>query len=476
VNSTTDPTAMTATELVAAYVERRLSPLEATEAALARIEAHDAELNAFCLVDPDGAREAARASEQRYLDGAPSGSLDGIPIGVKDLFLTAGWPTLRGSHTVDASGPWEDDAPVTAALRRHGAVLLGKTTTPEWGWKAVTDSPRHGVTRNPWDPTCTPGGSTGGTAAAIAAGMMPLGPGTDGGGSIRIPCSFCGLVGLKPTAGRVPVWPPSPYGTLAHAGPMARTVEDVALLLTALAEADHRDPTAQAPDVRDHRLGLDEGLAEIRVAYSPDLGHVPVDPEVRSVVDAAVRRLADDAGVTLDEVAPGFADPTEIWAVLWSAGAASALRHVEPARREQLDPGLARMIVHGERYSALDYLEAAAERNQLGVVMGRFHTAYDLLVTPTVAVAPFAAGQDVPPGWSSDRWETWAGFSLPFNLTGQPAATVPCGTTSAGLPIGIQVVGARHADHLVLRAAAVLERLHPPAVLPQLDRRAADAG
>ena len=455
--SGTDPAALSATALLAAYRARECSPVEVVEAALARIDARDAGLNAFCLVDADRALADARASERRYLDGAPAGLLDGVPVGVKDVFLTAGWPTLRGSRPIDPAGPWDHDAPVTAALRRNGAVLVGKTTTPELGWKAVTDSPLHGPTRSPWDPTCTPGGSSGGTAAAIAAGMIALGPGTDGGGSIRIPCSFCGLVGLKPTYGRVPLWPASPFGTLSHAGPMARSVEDCALLLAVLAEPDPRDPTTLPPVGHDHWDGLDAGIDGLRVAYSPDLGHVAVDPEMRAVVEAAVRRVADDLGVGIEEVDPGFTDPTEAWAVLWSAGAANALRDLDPARREVLDPGLRRSVEEGEGYSALEYLAAVARRRELGITMGRFHATYDLLLTPSVGVVPFGVGRDVPEGWPSGRWETWAGLSLPFNLTQQPAATVPCGTTDGGLPVGLQVVGPRHADALVLRAARAIE-------------------
>src|SRR5919204_633437 len=196
---------LSASELLAGYGERRLSPVEVLESSLARIERDD--VNAFCLVDEASARAEARRSEERWRAGVPAGALDGVPVAIKDVFPTRGWPTLRGSRAVDRAGPWEDDAPAVAALRRHGAVLPGKTTTPEFGWKGVTDSPLEGITRNPWDPTRTAGGSSGGSAAALAAGMVPLALGTDGGGSIRIPCGFCGLPGIKPTYGRVPAWP-----------------------------------------------------------------------------------------------------------------------------------------------------------------------------------------------------------------------------------------------------------------------------
>src|SRR5918994_1812754 len=270
-----------ATELIAAYRAHDLSPVEATNATLQRIEERDGTLNAFCLLDRESALKQARASEQRWHHNQPEGPLDGVPVAIKDLLVTKGWPTLRGSTAIDPAGPWDDDAPVVAALRRSGAVIPGKTTTPELGWKGVTDSALTGVTRNPWDPAKTPGGSSGGSAAALAAGMVPLALGTDGGGSIRIPCAFCGLPGLKPTYGRVPQWPPSPYGDVAHAGPMARSVTDLALLL----------------DV----------VAGLRVAFSPDLGHVRVDPDVAEPVARAAEALAE-LGAHVDIVDPGFGD------------------------------------------------------------------------------------------------------------------------------------------------------------------------
>src|SRR5215217_7781008 len=230
-----------AAELAAAYRSGQLSPVEAAQEALERIEERDETVNAFCLVDPDAALADARESAERFARGEPRGPLDGVPVAIKDLLVTRGWPTLRGSPAIDPHGPWEDDAPVVAALRRSGAVLPGKTTTPELGWKGVTDSPLTGITRNPWDRSRTAGGSSGGSAAALATGMVPLALGTDGGGSIRIPCAFCGLPGLKPTFGRVPAWPASPFGPVSHVGPMARTVADLALLLDVIAQPDARD-------------------------------------------------------------------------------------------------------------------------------------------------------------------------------------------------------------------------------------------
>mgnify|MGYP000123415453 CR=1 FL=1 len=236
---------MDASALVAAYGAKELSPVEVFDHLLDRIERFDGPLNAWCLLDAETSRAQAEASAERWAAGTPSGLVDGVPVGVKDVFLTEGWPTIKGSLTVDPDQPWTADSPSVAALRRHGAVLMGKTTTPEIGWKGVTDSPAAGITRNPWDTSLTPGGSSGGSSAALAAGMVPLALGTDGGGSIRIPASFSGVCGIKPTWGRVPNWPVSPFGQLAHAGPMARTMADTALLLDVLAATQGRwSPTA----------------------------------------------------------------------------------------------------------------------------------------------------------------------------------------------------------------------------------------
>jgi len=237
----TDLCALTATELLQLYRSKQASPVEVTRAVLDRIEKLNPVLNAFCFLDSVFSLKEAKQSEKRWLKGSPLGLLDGVPVSIKDLLLTKGWPTLRGSKTIDPQGPWNDDAPAVARLREHGAVLLGKTTTPEFGWKGVTDSALTGITRNPWNPKMTPGGSSGGSAAAVAAGMGPLTIGTDGGGSIRIPCGFTGLFGLKPSFGRVPAWPLSPMGTVAHVGPMTRSVEDAALMLNVISLPDLRD-------------------------------------------------------------------------------------------------------------------------------------------------------------------------------------------------------------------------------------------
>jgi aspartyl-tRNA(Asn)/glutamyl-tRNA(Gln) amidotransferase subunit A len=455
---------LSADALLAAYRDRRLSPVEVLEASLARIERDDRVLDAFCLVDGERALAEARRSEERWRDGAPSGALDGVPVAVKDVFPTRGWPTLRGSRAVDPAGPWEDDAPAVAALRRHGAVLPGKTTTPEFGWKGVTDSPLAGITRNPWDPARTAGGSSGGSAAALAAGMVPLALGTDGGGSIRIPSSFCGLPGIKPTYGRVPAWPPSPYGAVAHAGPMARSVTDLALLLDVMSEPDRRDWTALPPPGRSFLDGLDDGVRGIRVAFSPTLGYVTVDPEVAAAVAGAAEALAA-LGAHVERADPDFPDPRDAFETLWSAGAAKLVADLGDPPAGVLDPGFAALAAAGRSHALSDYLVAVSRRDALGLHMSLFHRDWDLLVTPAVPIPAFEAGRDVPDGWPDRGWPSWTPFTFPFNLTQQPAASVPCGFTADGLPIGLQIVGPRYGDALVLRAARAYEAAHPQPTL-----------
>lgn len=460
------PNLLTASELVAAYSSGELSPVEATSAALQAIDERDGELNAYCLVDREVAMAQAEESATRWREGNPNGWLDGVPTSIKDMFLTQGWPTLRGSTCVDPDQPWEVDSPVTARMREHGLVLLGKTTTPELGWKGVTDNPLTGITRNPWDPHLTPGGSSGGSSAAIAAGMGELSVGTDGGGSVRIPASFCGIVGFKPTHGRIPLYPASPFGALAHAGPMARSVDDVALLLDVLALQDPRDPAALPPQVGTYREAVRRDVRGLNAAFSPDLGYVDVDPEIAQIVVSAVAALSE-AGLRVEEADPGFTDPLEAFDILWATGAAKWLDTFPEGSAEKIDPGLRAVWEKGLTYSASDYLDANAERAAIGIRMGEFHTRHDVLITPTVPIPPFEAGHDVPPGSGLNGWAQWTPFSYPFNMTQQPAVSVPAGFTSSGLPVGLQIVGPRHSDDLVLAVARLLEEIRPwPASTP----------
>ncbi|MBO0883176.1 MAG: amidase [Mycobacterium sp.] len=455
---TTDPTDLTALQMVAAYTSGELSPVEVTVAALAAIAERDVDVNAFCLVDEEAALTQARKSEARWRGNYTKGLLDGVPVAIKDVFLTQGSPTLRGSRLIDPAGPWAEDSPAVGKIRNDGMVIVGKTTTPELAWKGVTDSPLAGITSNPVDPTRTAGGSSGGSAAAVAAGMAPLSLGTDGGGSIRIPASFCGVVGFKPTHGRVPMYPISPFGPLAHAGPITRTVEDAAILMDIISLADHRDPTSLPPTLTTYRGEIHRDVVGLDVAYSPTLGYVDVDPEIEAAVATAVRALAE-AGLNVVEANPGFADPIDAFETTWATGVAASLRSRDDRERALVDPGLVAMWDRGLSTSGVDYLAARQVSVDLGLTMGQFHENHNLLITPTVPIPAFAAGHDVPVGSGMRWWAQWTPFTYPFNMTQQPALSIPVGTTTGGLPIGMQIVGPRHSDDMVLAVGRFAEQV-----------------
>jgi aspartyl-tRNA(Asn)/glutamyl-tRNA(Gln) amidotransferase subunit A len=463
---TQDICSLSATDLLQQYRAKKLSPVEALRAVLARVAQLNPVLNCFNLLDEKAALAAARASEARWQKGEPLGSLDGVPTSIKDIILTRGWPTLRGSKTVDPRGPWNDDAPAVARLREAGAVLFGKTTTPEFGWKGVTDSPLTGITRNPWNPKKTPGGSSGGSAAAVAAGMGPLTVGTDGGGSIRIPCAFTGIFGLKPSFGRVPAWPLSPFGTVAHLGPMTRTVTDAALMMNVLTQPDARDWHGLPYDKRNYLHGLEEGVTGLRIAYSANLGYAKVDREIAALVKQAAKAF-EDLGAKVEEADPGFEDQQDVFTLHWFPGAAYVVRGIPPAKRKLMDKGLLQVARAGETITMQQYQDAVAKRGALGILMNRFHEKYDLLLTPTLPLPAFDAGKEVANVVKERRWTDWTPFSYPFNLTQQPAASIPCGLTKAGLPAGLHIVGPKYGDALVLRAARAYETARPIA-LPDL--------
>jgi aspartyl-tRNA(Asn)/glutamyl-tRNA(Gln) amidotransferase subunit A len=464
----TDLADCTASELLALFRSGQASPIEATQAVLARIERVQPRLNAFAHLAPAEALASARASEARWRRGDAVGALDGVPVSIKDLILTKGRPTLRGSHTVDPDQPWDVDAPAAARLREAGSVLIGKTTTPEFGCKGETNSPRSGITRNPWDLSKTPGGSSGGAAAAVAAGCGPLAVGTDGAGSVRIPAAFCGNFGFKPSFGRVPAYPLSPFGTVAHLGPHTMSVRDAALMMNVLAQPDARDWTSLPPDGRDHLVGLDDGVRGLRVAFSPTLGYAKgVHPEIAAATARAAERLRE-LGARVEAVDPGIDDPLEITCGLWFVGAWTLWNTLRPEQQRVTDPDFAAEAHLGSAYSALDVQRLTLRRGALGSHLRQFMQRFDLILTPSVAVPPF----DARPAGSIELDPAsmlgWTPFSYPFNLSQQPACTLPFGLTSAGLPIGVQLVGPMFGDALVLRAARALESTLPIPRPPRL--------
>ncbi|HEY4274608.1 MAG TPA: amidase [Rhizomicrobium sp.] len=448
-----------APRLSAAFGSGEVSPVEVASSLLARIATLDVRVNAYCLIDEPATLAQARASEERWKKKAPLSPLDGVPVAVKDILLTRGWPTLRGSRTVDPDQAWNDDAPVVARLREAGAVLLGKVTTPDHGWKGVTDSPLTGITRNPWNLGKTPGGSSGGSSAAVAARLAPLALGTDGGGSIRIPASFTGTFGLKPQFGRVPAWPLSPFGTVAHLGPMSRDVEGSAMLLDVMARPDARDWHSLPPPERGFTENLRGGVRGLRIAFSPAMGFANnVEPQVAELVARAAKRFAD-MGAIVEQADPPGGDPVEIFQTLWWGGAAYLFANAPVEKKALLDPGLAAAVEEGSKISMRDYIGANVARGVYAGAMRQFMEKYDLLLTPALAVTAFDAGKLAPS--EGDTWMSWTPFSYPFNLTQQPAASVPCGRTREGLPVGLQIVGRSYDEWSVLRAASAYEAADP---------------
>ena len=504
----TDLADCSAAALAQLYRDGAASPVDAVHAVFARIDRMEPQLNAFVCQDREAALHSARASTARWAAHAALGPLDGVPVSIKDLILTKGLPTLRGSHTIEAAQSWDVDAPATARLREAGAVILGKTTTPEFGCKGETNSPRSGITRNPWNPAKTAGGSSGGAAAAVAAGMGPIAIGTDGAGSVRIPAAFCGCFGLKPSFGRVPAYPLSPFGSVAHIGPLTRDVRDAALVMNILKRPDARDWTSLPFDATDYTAGLDDGIRGLRIAWSPTLGYAKnVHPDVAAAVRRAVLDL-ERLGAHIEQTDPGFDDPLEITTGLWFVSAWTVWNALTPEQQAVTDPDFRAQAAMGEKFTALEIQNLHLRRGALGSHMRQFMQRYDLIATPTLAVPAFDALAAGHAPMSPEAMLGWTPFSYPFNLTQQPACTIPCGMSAAGplprgshrspqgegtpenpagplprgshrsakhegtpigsegLPIGLQLVGPMFGDALVLRAARAYEQLRPLAHLP----------
>jgi aspartyl-tRNA(Asn)/glutamyl-tRNA(Gln) amidotransferase subunit A len=452
---------LSATKLTKLFKSGDASPVDAARACLAQIAAIDDKINAMSLVDEKTTLKQARASERRWHKKANIGPLDGVPLLIKDLLLVKGWPTLRGSKTVSPDQPWEHDAPSVARLREAGCVFMGMTTTPEFGWKGVTDSLLNGITRNPWDLSKTPGGSSGGSAAGLAAGYAPLALGTDGGGSIRIPAGFTGVYGLKPSFGRVPAWPLSPFGTVAHIGPMTRHVEDAALMMDELTKPDARDWHSLPYDAVDYAHKLKRDVKDMVFAYSPKLGFdVAVEDDVARLVKQAVIKLRK-AGAKVVEIDPGFKDPAATFRTVWWLGVRGAFGHLPAEKLALLEPALRDVVAQSKAISIDEMIAATKARGELGSQMRQFMENYDALLTPTLPITAFEAGQ-LQPGNPDPhgKWVNWTPFSYPFNLTQQPAASVPIGLAKNALPVGLHIVGRMFEDKKVLKISAAVEAAH----------------
>jgi aspartyl-tRNA(Asn)/glutamyl-tRNA(Gln) amidotransferase subunit A len=451
-----------ATTLASQIKRKKVSPVEVVDAILDRIDKVNPSLNAYVTLTAESARKQARAAERALgRRSVTLGPLHGVPFSVKDLVVTRGVRTTFGTPIYRDNVPAED-APIVARLKAAGGILLGKTNTPTMGWIGATHNPLFGITRNPWNLERTPGGSSGGASAACAAGLGPLHVGTDGGGSIRIPAACTGIVGHKPSYGRIPTYPVSGAWSLSHVGPMTRTVADAALILDVCAGPDERDQYSLPAERASFVAALRGSLKGWRVAWSDDLGFADcVDPEVSAVCARATRAFRE-LGCRVEEVHPAWPSPYQAWYEIFCGGIAARLAPYLD-RRGEIDAGLVRIIETALRNGPLTYVQAWFERLAWWQHPRAFFEKYDLLLTPTIACPPFTVGLDNPAEIAGRAVApyAWIPFTYPFNLTGQPAASVPAGFTRDGLPVGLQIVGRRFADAAVLRAAAAFERVRP---------------
>lgn len=448
-----------ATELVAAYRARALSPVEVANAMLRRIDRLNPELTAFVTVTPDLALAQAKAAEDAYARG-DAGPLAGVPFSIKDLTPTKGIRTTMGSR-INPDWVPDEDAPYVERSYAAGGVMLGKTNTPELGWKGDTANGLVGATHNPWKHGKTAGGSSGGAAAAVAAGLGPMAQGSDGAGSIRIPAAFCGTYGIKPSFGLVPQYPASAVWDLSHLGPLTRTVRDAALCLSVVAGADARDRLSWSSGI-DYLAATDGEIGDFKVAWSPAFGGHRVAPDVAAATAKAAESFAA-LGCEVTEVGAPEIDPWPLLDIMWSTAMAGYFSTLTDGARAVTDPGLAAVAERGSRVSATELAAVLSRRNAYCEQMRRFMLDYDLLLTPTLPITAFTAGRDEPdnPLSNPDMPLNWTPFTYPFDLTGQPAATVPCGFDREGLPIGLQIVGRWKDDVAVLRASAAFEAAHP---------------
>jgi aspartyl-tRNA(Asn)/glutamyl-tRNA(Gln) amidotransferase subunit A len=453
---------MTAVDMAEAVRSRALSPVEITEAVLARIERFEPVVNAFAHLDAEGARAQAKQAEAAVMRGDTLGALHGVPVTIKDLFVTSRMPTQFGSNLFRGNQPALDNPSVTRAMAA-GAIVLGKTTTSEFGWTGVSRSPLTGITHNPWRRGYNAGASSAGAGAAAAAGFGPLHQGSDGAGSIRMPAHFCGIYGLKPTFGRVPYHPVGVGDYTSHIGPMTRSVADAALLLAVMSGPDPLDHTTletgwAAPSLE----GAVAAMRGLRIAYSPDLGFARVDAEVAALVAQAVARFAAMGAIVEQVATPWAADGPALSRLMWN-GHFSRLLPKLATHRAVMDPGLVASIEAGSQVTLSAYQLARERKYAYVAAQQQWFQDWDLLLTPAVSVAAFPADRLMPEDWPQHPWDwaMWAEFSYPFNFSGAPAASIPCGFTASGLPVGLQIAGRRFDDAGVLRASAAFEAVAP---------------
>lgn len=442
-------------EILRLYKKKQLSPVEVTGAALKQILKYNPALNALCYMDEGAALRQAKASEKRWMRGAPMGVLDGITVTIKDFAHVKGWPTRLGSKTSSALKQPADSPPV-ARLRDEGVVFIGKTTLPEFGHKGVTHGPLTGITRNPWNTAKTPGGSSGGAAVAAATGMAMLNLGSDAGGSIRIPASFSGVFGFKPSPGLVPAFPASLFATLSSAGPVVRCVEDAAFMMDVISRHDMRDWHALPQPPMEFAAQLDKPLPKLKIAYATSINGISATPEVLAVFNEQIKALRTLG--TVEEISLDSPKLTDVFSKHWMAVASYIVAGVPQRQRKDMDPRLLDWARRGDSEHLHEYLQAEYDRFEVGAYFKDLLMTYDLLVTPTMAMTGFDVGLDMPVGKGGKLWADWTPFTYPANLAKLPAASLPMGLAKNAMPVGLQVMAGFLKDNLVLQASRRLEK------------------
>jgi aspartyl-tRNA(Asn)/glutamyl-tRNA(Gln) amidotransferase subunit A len=457
---------LTASQLIKLYKKKETNPTEVALNIINELDQKNQKFNAFVDYDTEKILQQAKLSSDRWIKGETKGTLDGIPISIKDLLITKDYLTRRGSYVESLPIASDKDAPVVKKVLEQGAIILGKTTTPEFGHKGTTQSIRYGSTLNPWNVELNAGGSSGGSAAAVAAGLGPLSLGTDGGGSVRIPCSFCGLFGHKPTFGRIPAYPISPFGTVANIGPISRTVEDGALLMNVIAKPD-RDDWYSLPNeninynefnfdnVKNFRIGVFKywGMKNF-------LNEIYLDNEINIVFENILSELAKEGLQLLFDGKINWPNnPADIFKTMWYTGAANLSKKINKEELFKIDKNFLHFIDEGNKYSVFNFLAAEAKRAENATYLSYLFEKFDVLIGPTMPVLPFECDDVIPKNYDSKDLFSWTPFTYPFNLTKHPSSTINCGFSSSGLPVGIQVVAPHYEDKRCFEVSEYLEKV-----------------
>ena len=452
-------------DILKGYKEKLFSPLELAKEIINKINKDNTKINAYVFFDEEVILEQATISTLNYEKNLLRGSLEGVPISIKDLIVTKNMPTNRGTLTSSLSSQSDYDAPVVKKLKQQGAIIIGKTASPEFGHKGTTQSLKYGNTNNPWNLDLNAGGSSGGSSAAVASGLGPASIGTDGGGSIRIPCSFCGLFGHKPTFGRIPAYPISPFGTIANLGPISRTVKDSGLIMNAIANSDIQDWHSLPNEKKDYTSYDGDLKKKYKIGYSKFWGMDKyfdtnlMESEVLEKIEESIRSLKKSGLEILEIDSINWPhNPLDVFLVMWQSGAANLARKISVKDSSNLESSFSNFVEKGKQYTMFDFMDAEAKRAENALHIKKIFRNVDAIVGPTLPVLPFNSGQNVPAGFKEEQLFSWLPFTYPFNLTKNPASTINVNFSNSGLPIGLQIVADIYKDKTCFELAYYIEQ------------------